>query len=131
MVTFEGNTSEFHVEIISVMALGGSSGGATVLDLHSGALSFKDQFINVKAKKDKPFLTPAERTIYQLVKSKIQRAMAESFELDYNSLHLTHPTFFSRLTNVDAQTIHDEYWHPHVDKVMIRSLYLTQFYFCD
>lgn len=99
------------------MALGGSSGGATILDLHSGALSYKDQFINVKAQKEKEFITLAERTIYQLVKSKVQLAIAESFQLNYNSLYLTHPTFFSRLTNVEAKTIHDEYWHLHVDKV--------------
>lgn len=103
--------------IILVMALGGSSGGATILDLHSGALSYKDQFINVKTQKEKQFITAAERTIYQLVRSKIQSAIADSFELNYDSLHLTHPTFFSRLTNVEAKTIHDEYWHVHVDKV--------------
>lgn len=101
------------------MALGGSSGGATILDLHSGALSYKNQFINVKAQNDKQFITPAERTIYRLVKTKIQRIIAESFGLNFDSLYLTHPTFFSRLTSVPAKTIHDEYWHPHVDKVGI------------
>lgn len=101
------------------MALGGSSGGATILDLHSGALSYNDKFINVKAHKEKQFITPADRTIYQLVKAKIQMAIAESFGLDHNSLYLTHPTFFSRLNNVDAKTVHDEYWHPHVDKVSL------------
>lgn len=99
------------------MALGGSSGGATILDLHSGALSYKDKFINVKAQKEKQFITPAERTIYQLVRSKIQSSIAENFGLDYNSIYLTSPTFFSKLTNVPAKTIHDEYWHPHIDKV--------------
>lgn len=101
------------------MALGGSSGGATILDLHSGALSYKDQFINVKAQKEKQFIKPAERTIYQLVRAKIQAAIAESFGLNFDSLYLTHPTFFSRLTNAHAKTIHDEYWHPHVDKVSL------------
>lgn len=112
----------------AVMALGGSLGGATILDLHSGALSYKDQFINVKAQKEKQFIKPKERTIYQLVKSKIQAAIAESFGLNFNSLFLTHPTFFSRLTSADAKTIHDEYWHPHVDKVGFFSQYFRKFY---
>lgn len=106
------------------MALGGSSGGATILDLHSGALSYKDQFINVKTQKDKQFITAAERAIYRLVKAKIQKSISKTFGLNFNSLYLTHPTFFSRLTNVGAKTIHDEYWHPHVDKVIFS---LSQF----
>lgn len=109
------------------MALGGSSGGATVLDLHSGALSYKDRFINVKAQKEKQFITAAERTIYQFVKAKIQKSIAETFGLNFNSLYLTYPTFFSRLTNVDAKTIHDEYWHPHVDKVNYRDMIIAIF----
>lgn len=98
------------------MALGGSSGGATIVDLHSGALSYKDKFINVYAH-DKQLLTPTDKAIYQLVRKKIQQAIADSFSINYDSLHLTHPTFFSKLTNAEAKTIHDEYWHPHIDKV--------------
>lgn len=55
--------------------------------------------------------------MFQDVKTKISNAISERFGIDVESLYLTHPTFFSRITNVTAKTIHDEYWHPHVDKV--------------
>ena len=42
-----------------------------------------------------------------------------------NSLFLTHPTFFSRITNETAKTVHDEYWHPHVDKETYNSFHFT------
>lgn len=37
-------------------------------------------------------------------------------------MYLTKPTFFSRINGTVAKTLHDEYWHPHIDKVMGRSL---------
>lgn len=52
-----------------------------------------------------------------MVKSKIQHTVAHSFGVDMDKIYLTKPTFFSRMTNKPAKTIHDEYWHPHVDKV--------------
>jgi hypothetical protein len=39
-------------------------------------------------------------------------------------LYLTHPTFFSELTAVPPATLHDEYWHEHVDKVWYQYLSL-------
>lgn len=48
---------------------------------------------------------------------KIHRAVAQHFKISPEVLYLTHPTFFSRLTNLPPGTEHDEYWHPHVDKV--------------
>ncbi|CAG5102406.1 Similar to ogfod3: 2-oxoglutarate and iron-dependent oxygenase domain-containing protein 3 (Xenopus tropicalis) [Cotesia congregata] len=65
------------------MNLGGSDGGASILDLHSGALS--------KGKK--------------VVKTKIQHAVAHHFGVDADKIYLTKPTFFSRMTNVSAKTI--------------------------
>lgn len=100
------------------MALGGSDGGASILDLHSGALSYGKQFINVYSLEDnKKIFTPAELAIYKIVKQKIQHAIAENFQLDESKLYLTYPTFFSQLTNKEPQTDHDIYWNPHVDKV--------------
>lgn len=51
------------------------------------------------------------------MKGKIKLAIAEQFGIDPLNLYLTSPTFFSRLTNVTAKNVHDEYWHEHVDKV--------------
>lgn len=96
----------------------GSSGGASILDLHSGALSAGEQFINVYSLEEaRNIFNPTDLMVYKIVKSKIQHAIAESFGMDSASLYLTHPTFFSKLTNLEPKTEHDEYWHVHVDKV--------------
>ena len=54
---------------------------------------------------------------YRDAKDKIRNAIAENFGLGPNSIYLTSPTFFSEMTPNPAKTVHDEYWHPHVDKV--------------
>ncbi len=54
---------------------------------------------------------------YRNVKNKILRAVASEFHIPNDKLYLTKPTFFSRMTTKPAQTVHDEYWHVHVDKV--------------
>lgn len=113
---------------------GRSSGGASILDLHSGALSKDTQFINIyKIPEAKQIFSAEHINTYKHVKDKIQQAVSENFKINKDSLFLTHPTFFSRLTNETAKTIHDEYWHPHVDKETYSSfhyttlLYLTDF----
>ncbi|CAH1958959.1 unnamed protein product [Acanthoscelides obtectus] len=107
-----------------VMAMGGSAGGATVMDLNSGALSYNDKFINAYMS-DEKFLSPSDKAIFKLVKSKIQNAIADSFQLDLRSIHITRPLFFSRLTAKDAKIPNDEYWHPHVDKDTYESFHYT------
>ncbi|CAH0546410.1 unnamed protein product [Brassicogethes aeneus] len=108
------------------MSLGGSHGGATILDLHSGALSHGDKFINVYSlESGKKVVSAAELAIYKIVRKKIQEAVASFFNVNPESLHLTHPTFFSRLNNKDPKTPHDEYWHEHVDKETYESFHYT------
>lgn len=55
----------------------------------------------------------------QIIRRKIAKAIADKFAIDINAIYLTHPTFISRIDNTTANTIHDEYWHQHVDKVSI------------
>ncbi|XP_060535901.1 2-oxoglutarate and iron-dependent oxygenase domain-containing protein 3-like isoform X2 [Cylas formicarius] len=107
------------------MSIGGSTGGATIMDLHSGALSYKDNFINFYTMVKQKFISPSELTVYQIVRTKIQNAIAECFGIDVDSLYLTHPTFFSRLTGKDPVTAHDEYWLIHVDKHTYESFHYT------
>ncbi|XP_058450202.1 2-oxoglutarate and iron-dependent oxygenase domain-containing protein 3-like [Malaya genurostris] len=113
---------------------GRSSGGASILDLHSGALSKDTQFINIyKIPEANQVFTTTHINTYKHVKDKVQQAISDNFRINKDSLFLTHPTFFSRLTNETAKTIHDEYWHPHIDKDTYSSfhyttlLYLTDF----
>lgn len=110
------------------MSHGGGSGGATILDLHSGALSFGDKFINIyslSAKEKEKIFTDQDFKLYRMVKNKIHKTVAREFKIDQRQLYLTKPTFFSRITSKQAVTIHDEYWHPHIDKVTYGSFYYT------
>ncbi|KAK8727795.1 hypothetical protein OTU49_009458 [Cherax quadricarinatus] len=108
------------------LSMGGSTGGASILDLHSGALSHGNAFVNIyKLEEAKTLFTIQDFKIYSYVKNKIHHAIADHFGINRNELYLTHPTFFSRITPAPPQTIHDEYWHPHVDKETYESFHYT------
>lgn len=51
------------------------------------------------------------------MKDKIKYSIAHHFGVNPERIYLTHPTFFSEITSRKPITVHDEYWHPHVDKV--------------
>lgn len=109
--------------------MGGSDGGASVLDLHSGALSYGTKFINVYSlEESKEIFTKPNLAVYKIVKEKVKTAIADLFGISANVLYLTHPTFFSRLDNRDPITEHDEYWQIHVDKVIHQDNYRNH---CD
>lgn len=106
------------------MALGGSEGGATILDLHSGALSKGTSFVNIYLLQPDLF-TSQEFKVYKNVRTRIQEAVAHTYGVASDLLHLTHPTFFSRLNDRPAQSPNDEYWHAHVDKETYQSFHYT------
>ena len=98
-------------------------------DLHSGALTYGPKFVNVyslmDAKNKRQYFTEAEFGVYRQVKDKIHKHIAEQFQIPADSLYLTSPTFFSRLTGLPAQSLHDEYWHSHIDKETYKSFHYT------
>ncbi|XP_044010672.1 2-oxoglutarate and iron-dependent oxygenase domain-containing protein 3-like isoform X2 [Aphidius gifuensis] len=111
---------------IDGLKYGGSDGGASILDLHSGALSKGSTFINIYSiKKAQKLFTHNDFSVYKNVKNKIQHAIAHHFGIDVNKLYLTKPTFFSRINNKPAKTTHDEYWLPHVDKITYEHFHYT------
>ena len=89
------------------LSKGGSSGGASILDLHSGALSKGEQFVNIYALYPDLF-AEADFEAYRRVKDRVKAAVVEHFGLRADSLYLSHPTFFSRITAEPAKTMHDE-----------------------
>ncbi|XP_048346048.1 2-oxoglutarate and iron-dependent oxygenase domain-containing protein 3 isoform X2 [Sphaerodactylus townsendi] len=98
------------------LSLGGSDGGASILDLHSGALSLGKHFVNM----------------YSELRQRIQQKIALTFGISSASMYLTKPTFFSRINSSEAKTTHDEYWHPHIDKVTYGSFdYTSLLYLSD
>eukprot|EP00062_Callorhinchus_milii_P004469 gi/632942882/ref/XP_007886667.1/ PREDICTED: 2-oxoglutarate and iron-dependent oxygenase domain-containing protein 3 [Callorhinchus milii] len=117
------------------LSLGGSDGGASILDLHSGALSMGKQFVNIYryfGEKVKELFTAEDFRLYSELRWRIQQRVADTFGIDPNVLHLTKPTFFSRMNSTEAKTMHDEYWHPHIDKVTYGSFdYTSLLYLSD
>eukprot|EP00052_Salpingoeca_macrocollata_P015438 m.122998 g.122998 ORF g.122998 m.122998 type:complete len:224 (+) comp19685_c1_seq2:271-942(+) len=110
----------------SGMALGGTRGGPTILDLHSGALSRGEGFVDVYKVAAQQNVTVFDQTqvqAYSEVKEQIQDILREEFTAD--ALHLTKPTFFSNISSRPAITEHDEYWHYHVDKITYGSFHFT------
>ncbi|XP_075626934.1 2-oxoglutarate and iron-dependent oxygenase domain-containing protein 3 isoform X2 [Balearica regulorum gibbericeps] len=101
------------------LSLGGSDGGASILDLHSGALSLGKHFVNLYryfGNKIQDIFTEEDFALYRDVRQRVQQRIAQAFGIRSASMYLTKPTFFSRINNTEAKTTHDEYWHPHVDK---------------
>uniref|UniRef100_A0AAQ4PBI4 2-oxoglutarate and iron dependent oxygenase domain containing 3 n=1 Tax=Gasterosteus aculeatus aculeatus TaxID=481459 RepID=A0AAQ4PBI4_GASAC len=117
------------------LSLAGSDGGASILDLHSGALSMGKQFVNIYryfVDQIGDVFTQEDFQLYRNVRERIQAAIAEAFGLDRTLLYLTKPTFFSRINSTLAKTQHDEYWHPHIDKVTYGSFdYTSLLYLSD
>ncbi|XP_038012699.1 LOW QUALITY PROTEIN: 2-oxoglutarate and iron-dependent oxygenase domain-containing protein 3 [Motacilla alba alba] len=117
------------------LSLGGSDGGASILDLHSGALSLGKHFVNLYryfGDKIKDIFTEEDFALYRDVRQRIQQRIAQVFGISSSALYLTKPTFFSRMNSTGAKTTHDEYWHPHVDKVTYGSFdYTSLLYLSD
>ncbi|XP_029782823.1 2-oxoglutarate and iron-dependent oxygenase domain-containing protein 3 isoform X1 [Suricata suricatta] len=117
------------------LSLGGSDGGASILDLHSGALSVGKHFVNLYryfGDKIQTVFSEEDFQLYRDVRQKVQLTIAQAFGINASSLHLTKPTFFSRINSTQAQTAHDEYWHAHVDKVTYGSFdYTSLLYLSD
>ncbi|XP_057681866.1 urotensin-2 receptor 2 isoform X1 [Corythoichthys intestinalis] len=117
------------------LQLAGSEGGASILDLHSGALSMGPQFVNIYryfGEQIQDVFTEEDFQLYRDVRKRIQTVIAETFGLDQTMMYLTKPTFFSRINSTLAKTQHDEYWHPHIDKVTYGSFdYTSLLYLSD
>ncbi|XP_023937549.1 2-oxoglutarate and iron-dependent oxygenase domain-containing protein 3 [Bicyclus anynana] len=112
---------------------GGSFGGASILDLHSGAMSKGQHFINIYEAADlKNLFTQEDFNVIRIVRDKIKYSIAHHFGVQPDKIYSTHPTFFSEISDKKAFTEHDEYWHAHVDKVTYKSFhYTTLLYLSD
>ncbi|XP_053816761.1 2-oxoglutarate and iron-dependent oxygenase domain-containing protein 3 isoform X1 [Vidua chalybeata] len=117
------------------LSLGGSDGGASILDLHSGALSLGKHFVNLYryfGDKIQDIFREEDFALYRDVRQRIQQRIAQVFGISSSAMYLTKPTFFSRMNSTGAKTTHDEYWHPHVDKVTYGSFdYTSLLYLSD
>ena len=108
---------------------GRSDGGASIFDFHSGAISKGDKFINVYSIHtttggDPVFGSGEFEVLYRVIEM-VHTRVAVYFGLDRDRLYLTNPTFFSEMTARPARTIHDEYWHTHIDKQTYEAFHYT------
>jgi hypothetical protein len=94
------------------MQNGGGAGGATIMDLPSGALSYGNQFINLHAllAKNHQALPAEPSEILKSVMSRVRHEVSRFFGV--NKIMGTTPRFISRMDQKPAQTMHDEYWSP-------------------
>ncbi|XP_029456231.1 2-oxoglutarate and iron-dependent oxygenase domain-containing protein 3 isoform X2 [Rhinatrema bivittatum] len=117
------------------LSLGGSDGGASILDLHSGTLSMGKYFVNMYryfGDTVKDIFSEEDFQLYRDIRQRVQQEIAKTFGISSSSMYLTKPTFFSRMDSTEAKTAHDEYWHPHVDKVTYGSFdYTSLLYLSD
>jgi len=105
---------------------GQSSGGASIFDLDSGVVSMNESFFSVKnmlQEQKKSLLTAGEIKTFNNVREKIITELKLRFHVD--NIYLTKPVFFSRITNETAKTMHDEYWHEHIDKKQYEGFHYT------
>lgn len=109
-------------------------GGPTIMDINSGFVRDQDGLINMytpsqppnpndKALHEKRYMPPVSFTTgeYALYKTIIQRIRQQIMdEFDLEDLYFTAPTFITRevgnASSWKPKSMHDEYWHPHVDK---------------
>jgi hypothetical protein len=62
-------------------------------------------------------------TNFSNAKNKVRDYISEHFGV--SQLYLTHPTFFSRLDSKASSTVHDEYWHLHIDRETYPNFHYT------
>ncbi len=127
----------------------GGSGGPTVLDLVSGAVSKEDRFVDVYKSMAAAHLSfnHSDLAVYRTVTDRVRKTIALHLsQLTVNTtaaaggggggvssasdalqsrLVLTKPSFFTRITNAAAVTKHDEYWHDHIDRVQYGTFAVT------
>lgn len=120
-------------------SIGQSSGGASVLDVHRGAVSkgsgFIDLFAALAAANQRQLFNATHLSVYGDVSRRVAQLARETLlskpkpaspSRSARRAELTSPTFFSRMDGgVSAVTVHDEYWHSHVDLDQYGSFVVT------
>ncbi|CAG2170749.1 unnamed protein product [Oppiella nova] len=119
------------------LSLGGSSGGHSLLSLHSGDLWMATNIVNIykliertqRTEADlKELFTEKDLKVYRRVTNRIRKTIAIQFGIPWAELYLTNPTYFSRMTAKRAQMRFDKYWLRHVDRKNRFDLFTSLLY---
>lgn len=110
---------------------GGGTGPVSIVDLQSGAVSYRDQFVHIyklyqaltESGQSPPAISQRALSLLKDVKDRIQQLAENTFGV---SMYFTRPTFFSRIVGgVEPKIRNDEYWHPHVDRIQYPAFEYT------
>jgi hypothetical protein len=91
--------------------------GPTIMDVNSGYVLGSGEHQPAGIYRDGQIYSPKQYETYRRVTTKIKGFIEEYFEL--SKLYFTAPTFITREIGDPSwkpKTMHDEYWHVHVDK---------------
>jgi len=105
---------------------GGASGGPSILDLTSGAVSKGEVFVDAFAllKQQEIFFASEQLQTYNDIKRRVRLEVQRISQA--TRLFATKPSFFARIDgSKPAHTLHDEYWHPHVDALQYGNFSYT------
>jgi len=91
------------------------TGGISTLDLDTGDMPHSENAIKLFESHPDVF-TVQEFQLFNAVKNRVKEHIAEHYNVDYDKLYLTSPTFFSELTAVPPMTREDQYWQSQIDK---------------
>lgn len=95
---------------------GSGTAGPTILDVNSGYIRDPDGLVNIYQDGANPY-SEDDFKFYGGVVETIRGHVQQSFGKKF--LHFTAPTFITRLkgdADWSPKSMHDEYWHMHVDK---------------
>lgn len=98
-------------------AWGAGSGPPSVVDLHQGSISYKDKFVELEALMNFKYLefTRAQVDAYVNARTSMRSLVSRHYGVPEESL-LWDLSFFSHINaSKTVETLHDEYWHTHVD----------------
>lgn len=105
------------IEWLIEEAWGAGSGPPSVVDLHQGSISYKDSFVELAQLMEFKSITfsEAQKEAYYAVRRYLRTRLSGLFGIPEEAL-LHDLTFFSHINgSKEAVTMHDEYWHQHID----------------
>ena len=100
------------------MSMRSAAGGLSILDINTGFIRDSNGLENLfKREEGQEVYTSDDFSHYGSIIKRLKSLVSETFGLEH--LYFTAPTFITRLDHRnpwEPTEIHDEYWHPHVDR---------------
>ncbi len=132
--------SEREIELIrelvdfALKQTGGGSGPPSIVDFKSGAVSSGTKFVNIYKMLESAGMKFSEEgmAVYTRTTERIKLVVRNN-TIGHADLEFASPSFISRIDgSKQALTVHDEYWHEHIDTYQYGSfVYTSLLYFSD